>query len=81
MSGASVGVSEMGRPRKAAKQTPATVEDRSERETIVHMKGSAEYVDWLEEVHRKTHIPKVQIFRIAVAEWAARNGLREPPEI
>jgi hypothetical protein len=71
----------MGRPRKAARRVPAPVEDRGERETVIHMKGSPEYVDWLEEVHRKTHIPKVQIFRIAVAEWAARNGHREPPDI
>jgi hypothetical protein len=45
------------------------------------MKGSAEYAAWLDEVHRKTHIPKVQIFRIAVAEWASRNGHGVPPEI
>jgi hypothetical protein len=75
------GVSTMGRPKKAVKRTPELAEDRSERETVIHMKGSADYVDWLEEVHRKTHIPKVQIFRIAVAEWAERNGHREPPEI
>jgi hypothetical protein len=45
------------------------------------MKGSADYVDWLDGVHRKTHIPKVQIFRLAVAEWAERNGHPVPPEI
>lgn len=81
MVGVTSGVSKMGRPRKAAKQTPEPVADRSERETVIHMKGSPDYVDWLEEVHRKTHIPKVQIFRIAIAEWASRNGHREPPEI
>jgi hypothetical protein len=81
MVGVTGGVSTMGRPRKAAKQTSEPAEDRGERETVIHMKGSADYVRWLEEVHRKTHIPKVQIFRIAVAEWAERNGHREPPEI
>ena len=68
-------------PRRTAKGTPEPPEDRSERETIIHMKGSAEYVAWLDGVHRKTHIPKVQLFRIAIAEWAKRNGDDEPPEI
>ena len=46
-----------------------------------HMKGSTEYVDWMEANHRKTPIPKVQIFRIAIAERAERNGHGAPPEI
>jgi hypothetical protein len=76
------GVSTMGRPRKTAKPAPAeSIDDRGERETVIHMKGSPGYVKWLDDVHRKTHIPKVQIFRIAVSEWAARNGHEEPPEI
>jgi hypothetical protein len=52
-----------------------------ERETIVNMKGSPEYSAWLEEIHRKTHIPKVQIVRLAIAAWAEQNGYRTPPEI
>lgn len=71
----------MGRPRKTANETPEPTEGRSERETVIHMKGSAGYVAWLESVHRKTHIPKVQIFRLAIAEWAERNGHPTPPEI
>ncbi len=37
-----------------------------------------EYSAWLEEVHRKTHIPTVQIFRIAIADWAVKNGHSTP---
>jgi hypothetical protein len=66
----------MGRPR-AGQPSP----DDGARETVVHMKGSPEYVRWLDQVHKKTHIPKVQIFRIAVRDWAERNGHLLPPDI
>ena len=71
----------MGRPKMSSKRSPAPVEDQGERETVIHMKGSSRFVAWLNDVHRKTHIPKVQIFRVAVAEWAERNGHPVPPEI
>ncbi|WP_422923408.1 hypothetical protein [Singulisphaera sp. PoT] len=69
----------MARPKMG--QLPKSPEERSERETVIHMKGSPEYVDWLENAHRETHIPKVQIFRLALATWAAKNGLSQPPDI
>lgn len=75
----SAGVLTVGRPKRGAPEPPP--EERGERETVVHMKGSPEYVDWLENAHKKTHIPKVQIFRLAVTDWAAKNGLPPPPEI
>ena len=72
----------MARPNakktKAAAPPPAS---EPERETIVNMKGSPEYSDWLEGIHRKTHMPKVQVFRLAIAEWAERHGHPSPPEI
>lgn len=73
------GVGLMGRP-KTGLPKPAR-EDTGERETVIHMKGSAEYVEWLEAINKKTHIPKVQVFRIAVREWAERNKHPLPPEI
>jgi hypothetical protein len=53
----------------------------SDRESVIHMKGSRAYVEWVEKVHNKTHIPKVQIFRIAARLWAEQNGHPAPPEI
>jgi len=53
----------------------------TERETVINMKGLAEHVAWLENVHRKTHIPKVRIFRLVIAAWAAdRQGHPASPE-
>lgn len=45
------------------------------------MKGSPEYVRRLDAAHEKTHIPKVQIFRLAMQDWDSKNGLPAPPEI
>ncbi len=64
---------------RAKKQRP--VASAEERESVIHMKGSPAYVDWLEETHQKTHIPKVQIVRLALADWAAKMKLPKPPEI
>lgn len=74
------GMKLMGRPKKdAARPKPGSEGDG--RETVIHMKGSPEYVAWLDALHRTTHIPKVQLFRIALADWAASHGHSPPPEI
>lgn len=39
--------------------------------------GSQEQADWLDSVNRKTHIAKSVIMRLALSEWASRNG--HPP--
>jgi hypothetical protein len=72
------GATLMGRPKKGAKKGGPPPD---ERVAIVNLKGSPEYSAWLDDLHRKTHIPKATIFRVAVAEWAVRNGHPEPPEI
>jgi len=76
------GVLEVSRPKKkTAKPVPPPIPEKAERETVIHMKGSAEYVAWLESVHRETHIPKVQIVRLALKEWAELRRMKVPPEI
>jgi hypothetical protein len=75
------GVAEMSRPKKRTEPVRPPQPESMERETIINMKGSRAYSEWLESVHRKTHIPKVVIFRLALAEWAERNGHESPPEL
>jgi hypothetical protein len=66
----------MARPKKGAKKSlPA-----DERSAVIHLKGTAEYVEWLERLHRKTHIPKAILVRLALAEYAERHGHDAPPE-
>ena len=72
------GVGLMGRPKKGTKRAAPPPDDRM---TIVNLKGSSEYSEWLDAVHEKTHIPKAAIFRLAVVEWAKQNGHPAPPEI
>lgn len=66
--------------KKGPGRPPLPAKDAA-RETVIHMKGSPEYVQWLDDAHKKTHIPKVQIFRLALQVWATKNGLESPPEI
>lgn len=73
------GVLDVGRVKK--KTTKPVIPEKPERETVIHMKGSPEYVAWLERVHRETRIPKVQIFRQALEEWATTRDMPKPPEI
>ena len=67
--------------RKNPGRPPSLSAGHEERETVIHMKGSPAYVAWLETIHKKTHIPKVQIARLAFRSWAKENGHPAPPEI
>jgi hypothetical protein len=70
----------MARPKTKKTAAPPTASEL-ERTTIINMKGSPEYAAWLEGVRRKTYISKVQIIRLALAEWAEKHGHSTPPEI
>jgi hypothetical protein len=69
-----------GRPKKGESK-PDPVQGKDDRVVIAHIKGTPEYAAWLDDVHNKTHIPKAAIFRLAVEEWAGRNGHPKPPEL
>ena len=72
----------VGRPKAGEKPKRASAKAREiDRESILYMKGSAEYFDFLDQIYRKTGIPKVTIFRFAFKEWCERNGHGTPPEI
>lgn len=68
----------MGRPKRSAKRSPSSA---AKRAVILHMQGTAEYAEWLDALHRETHIPKAVIVRLALAAWAAENGHPKPPEM
>jgi hypothetical protein len=48
--------------------------------SIINLKGSAAYRDWLSGLSKKTHIPAAMIVRLALADWAKQNGHASPPE-
>jgi hypothetical protein len=74
--GASTTVS--ARPRKGTRKIEKPPDERI---AVIHLKGTVAYADWLDDLHRKTHIPKSSLFRLAIAEWAVRNGHPAPPEM
>jgi hypothetical protein len=74
MSTATIGAGTMAKKRGRPKgETPAS----DVRKTIVNLKGSKSQEAWMEALHRKTHIAKSVILRLALAEWASKNG--HPP--
>jgi hypothetical protein len=73
-----LGVDQMARPKKGAKKPDRPSEDRV---AIVHLKGSPEYAAWLDALHQRTHIGKATLVRLALSEWAERNGHPKPPEL
>jgi hypothetical protein len=78
------GATSMARPKPKPKPKPkgkAASPAGPENRTVINMKGTVAYIEWLEAVHRKTHIPKAQIVRLALADWAKANGHQAPPEI
>ena len=64
-----------------AKKKPAEpVEVRTTKQTsVINLKGSDDYRDWLSGVSKKTHIPAASIVRLALAEWAFTYGHKAPP--
>jgi hypothetical protein len=57
-----------GRPKKGDSSQLA-------RFTVINLKGSEDQVEWLESVHRKTHLPKAVIIRLALSQWGEKNGM------
>jgi hypothetical protein len=74
------GVTAMGRPRKRPGE-PSAVPGKDDRANVIVLKGSPQYVEWFDSLHRKTHIPKSTIVRLALAEWAKKQGHPAPPEM
>jgi hypothetical protein len=73
------GVVDMGRPK--GKRIPPPPEERKARETVIHMKGSPEYVDYIDDFHQSTRISKVELFRMGIELLAEKNKFRKPPKI
>jgi hypothetical protein len=47
--------------------------------TVVVLKGTTAYLKWVAQLARVTRIPAPNLFDIALAEWARRQGHIEPP--
>ena len=76
------GIALMARLKRSAKPTdPSPSASAEERTTIINLKGSLLYDQWLEDMHQKTHLSKAVIVRLALKHWAESNGHSTPPDI
>ena len=64
-------------PAMAKKKTAAPPPD--DRVTVIVLKDSEEYRDWVDDLSRATLIPVATIIRDALAKWAADRKLPAPP--
>lgn len=55
--------------------------DEDGRVTVINLKGTPEYRNWLSSMSKKTRIPASSITRIAYEEWAKKHGHPAPPEL
>ena len=66
------------------KASPAPVEPEASevkgQVSIITLKGSAAFRDWLAAESKRTYIPAASIVRIGLALWAEKNGVKPPPE-
>lgn len=75
MSETATGAAVMARTKakpKASKAAETT--GPAPRTTIINLKGSEAQATWMENIHRKTHIAKSVIMRLALTEWAVNHG-------
>lgn len=62
-------------------QEPSGPSPADERTTVINLKGSLLFDEWFDGIHAKTHLPKATIVRLALRDWAERNGHDLPPPI
>jgi hypothetical protein len=64
-----------------AKKKQASQPSKPEpRETILSLKGSREWSEWLGRLGTKFRTSKAGIIDRALTEFAEKNGFEEPPE-
>jgi hypothetical protein len=50
------------------------------RVTVIALKGSPEYRDWLGDLSKRSRIPTAVIVDLALADWAKKNEMPPPPD-
>lgn len=48
--------------------------------SVITLKGTDTYREWLAGESKRTHIPAASIVRLGLALWASQNGGKKPPE-
>ena len=64
-----------------AKKKPGPKPKKLVRLSVLNLKGSPEYHEWLTDLSKTTLVPTATIVRNAVSKWAGERGFRPPPEV
>ena len=52
-----------------------------ERVTVINLKGTREYREWLDSFSEDTHIPAAALVRLGLACLAKEHGREGPPKL
>ena len=67
--------------KKKMSPPPPPPEPTRAQLSVINLKGSPEYIAWLDGAHRKTRISKAALFRIGMEMVAKAYELDPPPEM
>lgn len=65
----------MARPKKRAVGRPKNL---GPKPTLVSLRGSEEYREWLEGLANRSHLPMAILLEHALREYAERHGYEKP---
>jgi len=66
--------------RQVPKPDPASDgPEKEDRVTVLNLKGTREYRDWLDRLSDFCHMPSSTLSDVALADHAKRVGFSEPP--
>jgi hypothetical protein len=66
--------------KKKQALAPAPPEPTRAQLSIINLKGTEAYRDWLAGFTKTTHITAATLFRLGMAEIAKKHGYSSPPE-
>jgi hypothetical protein len=64
--------------KRKAETPPPDEPDKDDRATILNLKGTREYKDWLDSLSDFSHMPAATLFDVAIAEYSKRVGFPRP---
>jgi hypothetical protein len=71
----------MARKKTSPPPPPPEPARAAPQKSVINLKGSDEYIAWLEEAHGKTRLSKATLVRLGLELVAKEYRLRTPPEI
>ena len=65
--------------KRKAVPPPDVQPEKDNRVTVLNLKGTREYKQWLDELSEFSHMPTSTLFDVSIADWAKRQGFSKTP--